>query len=92
MTERIVIIGRQLKELRPCSLLGAKGARLFTGVIARPILDQKDGPCWVRQHLLEKGYRRGAIEPAFLPSIKETAREELYPPDDSIPFTPFALA
>src|SRR5882672_12470366 len=83
---RVVVrrIGRELKDLQPCRLLGEKGFGLSAGVILRPILNQHDGVCGLLQYTCEKGNVGGGVEAAFLPVIKETSGEVLDQPKDFI--------
>ena len=91
LLNRVIVrrIGRQLEHVQPCGLLGEEGGGLRARMIPRPILNQDDRARSLLQHPLEKGNIGSGVEAAFLPLIKEAAREVLNQPED---FIAFALA
>ena len=85
---RVVVrrIGRQLKDRKPCRLLGEEGLGLGTGMLPRAILHQQDALRRLRQHASEKGKVGCGIEPPFLAWIKETPCAVLNAPKDRVAF------
>src|SRR5215467_568549 len=91
LLNRVVVrrIGRQLDDLQPCRLPGEEGFGLGAGMILRPILNEDDGLCGLRQDTREKGNVGGRVEATVLPLIKEVPREVV---DQTEDFIAFALA